>query len=422
MKTESKERQKVLQESKRVVVKLGTAVLMRDEGGVALSRFYSFVEGIADLIKEGKEVLLVTSGAIGLGVKRLNLEKRPKELPLKQACAAVGQGLLMSMYADAFEKLGITTAQVLLTEDDFSNRKRYLNLRSTIAELISLKVLPIINENDTVSTVELEAIAAAQRKVNFGDNDKLSALVASKMDADILMILTDVEGLYTADPKTNADAKLVPLVADMADLLADETKDGEVDASEDDHDGAERNEIHKKKKTDMPAPAKSASTAGRGGIKTKLEAARVATQAGCACIIAGGKQQNAIGRVFSGEELGTLFLPKKTMGGKLRWIAYATTVNASIVVNSGAMDALLKRKASLLGAGVTDVNGDFKRGDVVSIVDPSGREFARGIVNYNSDETRLLSGKKSDEIDLVVENRNYDAIVTRDNLAILAKE
>lgn len=422
MKSESKERQKVLQESKRVVVKLGTAVLMRDEGGVALSRFYSFVEGIADLIKDGKEVLLVTSGAIGLGVKRLNLEKRPKELPLKQACAAVGQGLLMSMYADAFEKLGITTAQVLLTEDDFSNRKRYLNLRSTIAELLSLKVLPIINENDTVSTVELEAIAATQRKVNFGDNDKLSALVASKMDADILMILTDVEGLYTADPKTNSDAVLVPLVTDMSDLIGDETqaKDGEVDGS-DEHE-LEKNETQKQKKADTPPPAKTASTAGRGGIKTKLEAARVATQAGCACIIAGGKQQNAISRVFSGEELGTLFLPKKTMGGKLRWIAYATTVNASIVVNTGAMDALLKRKASLLGAGVTDVNGVFKRGDVVSIVDPSGREFARGIVNYNSDETRLLSGKKSDEIDLIVENRNYDAIVTRDNLAILAKE
>jgi glutamate 5-kinase len=419
---ERQERQKVLKDSKRVVVKLGTAVLMRDEGGVALSRFYSFIEGIADLIKGGKEVLLVTSGAIGLGVKRLNLEKRPKELPLKQACAAVGQGLLMSMYADAFEKLGITTAQVLLTEDDFSNRKRYLNLRSTIAELLSLKVLPIINENDTVSTVELEVTANQPRKVNFGDNDKLSALVASKMDADILMILTDVEGLYTADPKTNVNAKLVPLVVDMADLIGDDPKDGEANGQEESHDaGTDTSEDQKKKKGEVGEP-KTASTAGRGGIKTKLEAARVSTQAGCACIIAGGKLHNVIGRVFGGEELGTLFLPKKTMGGKLRWIAYATTVNASIVVNEGCFDALLKRKASLLGAGVTDVNGVFKRGDVVSIVDHTGHEFARGIVNYNSDETRLLSGKRSAEIDLVVENRNYDAIVTRDNLAFLEKD
>lgn len=393
----SNERQKILKESKRIVVKLGTAVLMREEGGVALSRFYSFVEGIADLIKNGKEVLLVTSGAIGLGVKRLNLEKRPKELPLKQACAAVGQGLLMSMYADAFEKLGITTAQILLTEDDFSNRNRYLNLRSTISELLRLKVLPIINENDTVSTVELEAITAnPARKVNFGDNDKLSALVASKIDADVLLILTDVEGLYTADPRVDSSAELIPHVKDISQFLSDERKEEPV-------------------KT-----AVATSSVGRGGIKTKLEAAKVATQAGCSCIIAGGKLQGVIGRLFNGEQLGTLFVPKKTMGGKLRWIAYATTVNASILVNDGAKEALTNRKASLLAAGITEVNGSFKRGDVVSIVDPQGKEFARGIVNYNSDETRLLSGKKSDQIDTVVQDRNYDAVITRDNIAFLA--
>lgn len=407
------QRPNVLKDARRVVVKLGTAVLMRDEGGVALGRFYSFVEGIADLLKQGKEVLLVTSGAIGLGVKRLNLDRRPKELPLKQACAAVGQGLLMSMYADAFEKLGITTAQILLTEDDFSNRKRYLNLRSTIAELLRLKVLPIINENDTVSTVELELILAnQQRKVNFGDNDKLSALVASKIDADVLIILTDVEGVYTADPRTTREAVLLPLVADMAAMFPEEPRESE--------DGGAA-----KPKNIAGGEIKAASTAGRGGIKTKLEAARVSTQAGCACIIAGGKQQAIITRLLNGEELGTVFLPGKsgkTMAGKLRWIAYATTVNASIVVNEGCLEALVKRKASLLGAGVTAVNGAFKRGDVVSILDPGGREFARGIVNYNSDETRLLTGKKSDEIDLVVADRNYDAIITRDNIAFLAKE
>lgn len=413
------ERQKVLKEAKRVVVKLGTAVLMREEGGVALSRFYSFVEGIADLIKSGKEVLLVTSGAVGLGVKRLNLEKRPKELPMKQACAAVGQGLLMSMYADAFEKLGITTAQVLLTEDDFSNRNRYLNLRSTISELVRLKVLPIINENDTVSTIELEAISAnPARKVNFGDNDKLSALVASKMDAEILLILTDVEGLYTADPRVDANATLVPLVPDVLDLMAEDTK-AKLEDAEDGADGKKS----EKKSGDKKIEKKSAgSGVGRGGIKTKLEAAKVSTQAGCACIIAGGKNSGVIGRLFAGEELGTLFLPKKAMGGKLRWIAYATTVNASIVVNDGAKEALVKRKASLLGAGVTEVNGTFKRGDVVSITDEHGKEFARGIVNYNSDETRLLSGKKSEEIANVVQDRNYDAVITRDNIAFLAKD
>ena len=418
------ERQKVLREAKRVVVKLGTAVLMREEGGVALSRFYSFVEGIADLIKNGKEVLLVTSGAVGLGVKRLNLEKRPKELPMKQACAAVGQGLLMSMYADAFEKLGITTAQILLTEDDFSNRNRYLNLRSTISELVRLKVLPIINENDTVSTIELEAISAnPARKVNFGDNDKLSALVASKMDAEVLLILTDVEGLYTADPRVDANATLLPLVPDVLELIAEDTKAKIEEAAESPEGKNADGKKTDKKSADRKSEKKPAgSGVGRGGIKTKLEAAKVSTQAGCACIIAGGKNPAVISRLFSGEELGTLFLPKKAMGGKLRWIAYATTVNASIVVNDGAKDALVKRKASLLGAGITVVNGAFKRGDVVSITDEQGKEFARGIVNYNSDETRLLSGKKSEEIDNVVQDRNYDAVITRDNIAFLAKD
>ncbi len=390
----------MLGDSKRIVVKLGTAVLMREEGGVALSRFYSFVEGIAALIQDGKEVLLVTSGAIGLGVKRLNLDKRPKELPLKQACAAVGQGLLMAMYADAFEKLGITTAQVLLTEDDFANRKRYLNLRSTIAELLQLKVLPIVNENDTVSTAELELIApASQKKVNFGDNDKLSALVASKIDADLLVILTDVEGLYTSDPRTDSDAKLLSVVSDLDAVLAEQNK-----ATEQASNAKE---------------SKAPHSTGRGGIKTKLEAAQVATQAGCACIIASGKQQSVITRIFEGEELGTLFPPKKTMAGKLRWIAFATSITASVHINEGARDALVKRKASLLAAGVTDVEGTFKRGDVVSIIDPAGKEFARGIVNYSSDETRMLSGKQSHEIDQIVANRNYDAIITRDNIAFL---
>ncbi|HNA74761.1 MAG TPA: glutamate 5-kinase, partial [Candidatus Obscuribacter sp.] len=195
------DRESLIKDASRIVIKLGTAVLMKDEGGIALSRFYSFVESIAELMKAGKEVLLVTSGAVGLGVRTLNLPGKPKDLPLKQACAAVGQGRLMSLYNDAFEKADVVAAQVLLTEEDFSNRKRYLNLRSTISELLALKVLPIINENDTVSTAELELLKEEGVKVNFGDNDKLSALVASKMDADLLIILTDVEGLYTADPR-----------------------------------------------------------------------------------------------------------------------------------------------------------------------------------------------------------------------------
>lgn len=383
------DRKSIVQSSKRIVVKLGTAVLMREEGGVALSRFYSFVEAIADLMKAGKEVILVTSGAVGLGVKRLGLPGKPRLLPQKQACAAVGQGRLMAMYSDAFEALGIVTAQVLLTEEDFSNRTRYLNLRSTLAELIEMKVLPIINENDTVSTAELETLKSdGQIKVSFGDNDKLSALVASKIEADLLLILTDVEGLYTDDPRKNDSAALIPVVNSITPEL------------------------------EALAGGTTGNT-GRGGMRTKLEASRVATQSGCAAVIAGGKLPSVMQRLFAGEELGTVFLPKAGLSGKKRWIAFATTVRASIVVNEGARTALAARKASLLPAGIVDVKGQFERGDVVAIVDHRGTEFARGIVNYSSSEVEKISGKHSAVIDETIEDRNYDAIITRDNIAVL---
>ncbi|HJQ70607.1 MAG TPA: glutamate 5-kinase [Blastocatellia bacterium] len=374
-------------EARRVVIKLGTAVVLHEEGGVALDRFNSFVEAIAGLRRERREVLIVSSGAVGLGAERLGITKRPQLLPLKQACAAVGQGRLMSLYSEAFDRLGVNTAQVLLTEEDFSNRRRYLNLRSTITRLLDLGVVPIINENDTVSTAEIETVGAPSHvKINFGDNDKLSALVASKIEADLLIILTDVEGLYTADPGGAADAKLIAVVEEVT--------------------------------PEIEALAEGrAGRVGRGGMKTKIEAARIATRSGCAVIIAGGKIDSVIARIFSGESLGTTFLPSAAIRGRRRWIAFATTVKAAIVVNDGARRALIERKASLLAAGVKEVRGSFERGDAVSILDEQGREFARGIVNYSSEEARKISGHRSDKIDEVIENRNYDALITRDNIS-----
>lgn len=384
------ERNQVLSQAKRIVIKLGTAVLMKDDGSVALSRFYSFVESIAELNRAGKEILVVTSGAIGLGSQRLQLDQRPKMLPLKQACAAVGQGKLMTLYADAFDKHGIITAQILLTQEDFSNRRRYLNLRNTIGELLKCGVISIINENDTVSVAELEIVKSTRHhQINFGDNDKLSSLVASEMDADLLIILTDVDGLYNADPRVNADAKLISLVTQIGpeiEALADE-------------------------KDSLPT-----SKMGRGGIKTKLAAAKVASQSGCATIIAGGKIPLIISRIFEGEELGTLFLPVSELRGKKRWIAFATTVKAALVVNEGACHALRKRKASLLLAGVVEVRDNFERGDVVSILDLNGQEFARGIVNYSSVEAKKIKGLHSNVIEELIENPNYDALITRDNI------
>lgn len=381
------ERGQIIREARRIVIKLGTAVLMREEGGVALSRFYSFVEAIADLKREGREVLLVSSGAVGLGTQRLGITQRPPSLPVKQACAAVGQGRLMSLYSDAFDRLGVTTAQLLLTEEDFSNRRRYLNLRSTITKLLEMGVLPIVNENDTVSTAELEPLdQSSYVRVNFGDNDKLSALVASKIEADLLLMLTDVEGLYTAAPDSAPGAQLIRVVDQITPEIERLARGGRTGRT------------------------------GRGGMKTKLEAAQIATRSGCAAIIAGGKLADVIRCIFAGEELGTLFLPQAGLPGKRRWIAFATSVKAAIIVNEGAARALIERKASLLAAGITEVRGAFERGDVVSILDEQGQEFARGIVNYSSVEARRISGLHSDKIDELIENRNYDAVITRDNI------
>jgi glutamate 5-kinase len=376
--------------SRRVVIKLGTAILMDEQGGLAGDRLGSFVESIAGLKRRGLEVLLVSSGAVGLGTQRLNLSKRPELLALKQACAAVGQGRLMGLYSDAFDRLGIPAAQILLTEEDFANRRRYLNLRSTITKVLELGALPIINENDTVSTAELESTASPSlKRVSFGDNDRLSALVASKIEADLLLILTDVDGLYTANPNKDGAAQLIPLVEEITPAIED------------------------------LARGETRSRLGRGGMQTKLEAARIATRSGCTTVIANGRVEGVIDRVFAGDEVGTLFLPQSEIRGKRRWIAFATSVNAAVVVNDGARRALLERKASLLSAGVLEVQGEFERADVVSILDEQGREFARGIVNYSSSEARKISGLRSDKIDELIESRNYDALITRDNIAFV---
>jgi glutamate 5-kinase len=376
--------------ARRVVVKLGTAVLTGEDGRLAGERLRSFVAAIEELRGRGVEVLLVTSGAVGLGAARLGLDRSQLTLAQKQACAAVGQGRLMGLYAEAFDGFGTAAAQLLLTEEDFHQRRRYLNLRGTLFELLRNGAVPVINENDSVSSAELEPLedgdpSGSQRKVNFGDNDKLSALVASKVGADVLLLLTDVEGLYDRDPREPGASLLdvVPRVTPEIAALA------------------------------------GGARLGRGGMRTKVEAARVAGLSGCATVIANGRAERVIERVFSGEALGTLFLPQEGLSSRRRWIAFATTVEAAIEVNDGARRALVDGKASLLAAGVTAVRGDFARGDVVAIVDSGGVEFARGLVNYSSTEALAILGKPSSSLDQLVAERNYDALVTRDNLALL---
>ena len=373
--------------AKRIVVKLGTNVLRNDEGYVSLPRVYSFIEDIANLVKSGKEVIVITSGAVGLGKKRLGLEDT-RGTALKQACAAIGQGKLMSIYENGFDTYGLTAAQILLTEDDFSVRERYLSLRTTLNKLLELGAIPVINQNDTVSTLDVALrYVKEDMQVCFSDNDKLSAIVASELDADLLIILSDINGLYDENPKNNPNAKLIKSVKEVDDKIM--------------------------------ALASGVSDGGRGGMETKLKAARLVTRFGGKVLIANGKQPFIIKRIFEGEDLGTMFLPSnENLSDKKRWIGYATNIIGKIIVNKGAKEALLAEK-SLLPVGVVDVKNTFKKGDVISILDEEHNEIARGIVNYDSDSCKKVIGCHSDNIAEILGFKNYDAIITRDNITIL---
>lgn len=372
--------------AKRIVVKLGTNILRNSEGYVSLPRVFSFIEDMASLVKAGKEVILITSGAVGLGRKRLGLEGTTGTA-LKQACAAIGQGKLMSIYEGGFDTYGLVAAQILLTEDDFSIRTRYLSLRTTLNKLLELGAVPVINQNDTVSNIEVDP-RYEHMQVCFSDNDKLSALVASELDADLLLILSDIDGLYEENPKENPNAKLINVVEEVTD--------------------------------EIMALGSDASDGGRGGMRTKLKAARLVTRFGGKVLIANGKIPYVINKIFAGEEIGTMFLPQtQGLSDKKRWIGYATNIIGKIVVNSGAKKALVEKEKSLLPIGVVDVVHEFNKGDVISIVDENDNEFARGIVNYDSAACRKVIGSHSDDIIKILGFKNYDAIITRDNITIL---
>lgn len=377
----------LIKNAKRIVIKFGTNALSAADGDLSLSRLYSFLEDIAALHREGKEILVVTSGAVGVGRRILGLTQKDEGVSLKQACAAVGQTSLMKIYEDGFKRLGITAAQVLLTEDDFANRARYLSLRDTLSRLLELNCIPVINQNDTVSTNELRGYKDKGVKVCFGDNDKLSALVASGLDADLLCIMSDVEGLYNGDPRKDKTAKLISRVKGVTE--------------------------------EVEALGFCASSRGRGGMKTKLEAAKVVTRAGAAMVIAYGKRHGAVGEVFGPEFKGTLFEPVENLSGKKLWLAYATNVSGGVRVNAGAEKALCKKGSSLLPAGITAVEGVFEAGDAVYILDESGREFARGLANYSSKDCRKIAGLKSEYIAKKLGFKNYDEAVHRDNIVLL---
>lgn len=368
--------------ARRVVIKLGTRVITDDAGQLALSRLFEVVEVASAAAAGGTEVLLVSSGAVGLGRDALRLAQTPTQLADRQACAAVGQVRLMEMYQSGFSRLGRTCAQVLLTEGDLDDRLRYLNLRSTLMALLRHGVVPVLNENDAVSTEELAWDESRSRPV-FGDNDRLSALVATKLTADLLVLLTDVPGLYEADPRSTPNAARVAHV----------TPDGE----------------------GLPTDLSAApgSDGGRGGMRSKVEAARVAARAGCQAVIASGREPGALAGVLRGERIGTWFEATTGLSARDRWIAFAAAPRGELRVDAGAARALQDRGASLLAVGVLDVRGSFVPGDLVEITDRAGAVVARGLVQVDAATARRwASGEPPQGV------RNHDALVHRDHLVL----
>ena len=370
----------VLKDVKRIVIKVGSSTITYGTGKRNFSRIDRLAREIADLANQGKEIILVSSGAVAVGVDRLGLSAKPKTIPGKQAAAAVGQGVLMHTYEKIFAEYGQIVAQVLLTRMDSVDRHRYTNSRNTFLALLDYKVIPIVNENDVVSIDELK----------IGDNDNLSALVAGIVDADLLIILSDVDGLYTANPQKDPNAKLVPEVTDITQEIEESAGD-------------------------------AGSTVGTGGMFTKIQAAKVATSSGIHMVIASGEEKDAISRILEGEEVGTLFVSRENrLQFRKRWLAFGARIAGKIVVDDGCAKAVRKAGAcSILPAGITNVDGEFEAGNTVSVVDKSGHELARGLTNYSSEELTKIKGAKTSEIEALIGHKHFDEVIHRDDLVIL---
>lgn len=371
---------KALKQAKRIVVKVGTSTITYSNGKRNFSQIDRLARELSDLQNQGKEMILVTSGAVAVGVDRLGLDKKPDTIPGKQAAAAVGQGVLMHTYEKFFADYGQVVAQVLLTKTESLDRHRYTNSRNTFMELLKQRVIPIVNENDVVALDELK----------IGDNDNMSALVAGITDADLVIILSDVDGLYTANPQTNPDAKLVHTVAEIT--------------------------------PEIEASAGGAGTLrGTGGMATKIQAAKAATSSGIHLVIASGTQKNAITDILNGEEVGTLFVSRENrLQFRKRWLAFGARIVGSIVIDNGCVQALHKAGGcSILPAGITEVYGSFEAGSTISVKDASGHELARGLAHYSSEELEKIKGCKSADIEEIIGHKNFDEVIHRDDLVIL---
>ncbi len=353
---------------KRIVIKAGTN-LLSSETGIDMERIRAIVDQIAALKELGYQIILVSSGAVGLGAKALGHNSPVVYIAMKQACAAIGQPLLMSAYREEFQRHNLLPAQVLITKSILNNRKSYNNLRSSVSMLLAMGVIPVFNENDVVSTAELKDV--------FGDNDRMSALVASKIDADLLILLTDIDGLYTGNPRTDENAVLIHTIPEIT--------------------------------PEIMSYAKGAGSAfATGGMKTKLLAAGIAQKGGCGTVIASGYEKNVLTRILRGEELGSYILPETRLSQRERWILN-TTPRGSIIVDEGAKRALFAHK-SLLPSGIKGIEGVFGKGEVAAIIDAEGSVFAKAVPYFDSTEIEKLQGHKSSEIETVLGKGRKDVI------------
>jgi glutamate 5-kinase len=366
-----------IKDSRRWVVKVGSSLVTNDGSGLDTKAISHWASQLVAMREAGIELVLVSSGAVAEGVSRLGLKARPEQVHVQQAAAAVGQMGLVQAYESCFMEHNVHTAQILLSHDDLSDRTRYLNARSTLTTLLEMGVVPVVNENDTVATAEL----------CFGDNDTLAALVANLINADVMVILTDQDGLYDSDPRSNKEAQLV--------------RNGSAGDSS------------------LMAMAGSGSSLGRGGMQTKVSAARLAARSGTSTVIANGREKLVLSRLREGESLGTfLEAGSEPVTARKQWLASQLSLKGSLTVDDGAVAVLKESGKSLLAVGISEVSGNFSRGEVVVCVDSSGKEIARGLVNYSSGEISVLKGKSSENIESLLSYSAEEEVIHRDNLVI----
>ena len=373
----SEERINILKGVKRILVKIGSGVLTGHDG-LDLDIIGHLVDEISEHSKKGFHFVIVSSGAIASGMHRMGFKESLKNLPQKQAAAAVGQGRLMRVYSNAFGRHGLVTAQILLTMSDLTDRQRFLNTRNTLLSLMEWGVVPIINENDTVSVDEIK----------FGDNDNLAAIMANIMEAGLLINLTNTEGLYDRDPRGPGKARLIPLVTEITDEI-------------------------------KTAASSEADTVGMGGMRSKVISAGKVTASGIPCIIAHGKKAGILGEILSGRETGTLFLPmSRHLKSKKYWIAFTLRSRGKICIDRGAENAIINQGRSLLPSGIVRIEGDFRMGDPVACINEDGVSIAKGLVNYSSSEIDRIKGLKTSRIKQLLGDKPYDEIIHRDNMVV----